>query len=244
MRAEFEHRRVQLAGLVPLARPLGECDDWTQAAVVLRQVPGKAFYRRVAGVLREQALGLDDVWQAIDPESLHRLALDVKAHGSAGRAYLALLRADSVADLGKYRWMLHQDVMQSVWNLRTVYRRLLSVMNQLYHRERRVLDRALDGATAAVPAWALVLLHNANRLELAAPEYAGSAEYDLVRVPHEETWQQAWTAALGMDQSCVMHLLVAYYDDTSARQAHRPDSADRGAVLPGRVASAEGGFVS
>ena len=217
VRAALDARAGALARLVPLARPLGACGDWAEATVVLRQVSNKAFYRRVAGALREEALRLDDVWQALDPEPLHRAAANARSRGAAGRAYLALLRAESVASLGKYRWVLHEEVMQAVWNLRTVYRRLLAAMNQLYHRERRVLDRALDGATQAVPAWALLLLHNANRLELSAPQYA-AAEYDVSRAPLDDTWRQAWTAALGMDRASLMHLFVLYYDEDPRRE--------------------------
>ena len=212
VKRELRRRSKAMSTLVELADRLQPCDQWQEAAIVLRRAAQKRFDKVLASTLRSSESSLRGVWRAVDIEPFHQLIEDAEVRGPSAQAFVALLVARNRASLGKYGWLLKYDEMQTVINLRVVHRQLLMALNRLYRHDVRLLTRTLDAGCDAVPFWALVLLHNANRL---ASARSGSRvrEYGLDWLPHEEIWQNAWTEALVMDRRRVTSLLVEFYRD-------------------------------
>ena len=245
LKAEFARREVALRRLSLLAARCGNAEDWPAAVLTLRNAPPEKFRQALAAVFRGGTVGLKELWQALDPEAFHRLIRDEEYSGRSANAYSALLVVDDLTALGKYAWVLRRDEVQAAFNLRAAHRRLLEALNHLFHHEPRALQLALDRGSEPTATWALVLLHNANRAEKAKARRGATGDYGPVEAPGDEVWQQAWTAALGMDRTRVTQLLVNCYQQRDLQDERNPQVCGplycpAGWHLPTEVASDDG----
>jgi hypothetical protein len=228
---EFQRRETSLTILIALAAGFGPASDWQNAAASLRRASVGEFSAALSRAFRRGGK-LRDAWKALDVEPFHRLLADNELRGRAARAFRALLLAKDPASLGKYAWILKRNEMQAVLNLQSARRRLLMALNEFYHHDWRLLTWALERGGNLVAVWSLVLLHNANRAEHAANARAGRLEYGPVDPPTDETWQQAWTAALEMDHARAMRLLMACYEDDVYRVWRTLEAVDKPLYCP------------
>ncbi len=136
LRTMFALRESGLVSLVTLARRVGQADDWQQALAVLRCVDAQPFEQALATALRQNGVCMVDLWQALDPDAMLALAHDPAHKGPAVRAFCAVLIAPDVAALGKYQWILKHAEIRDLFNLLSVWRRLLAALGSLYRRNR------------------------------------------------------------------------------------------------------------
>jgi hypothetical protein len=228
---EFQRRGRSLVFVLDLAAALGPAGNWQEAAGSLRRATDHEFWAAISRVFRSGGR-LHDAWAACDMEPFHWLLAKNEVRARAARAFRALLLVAEPASLGKYAWILKRNEMQLVLNLQSMRRRLLVALNELYHREWRLLTLAVGQCVNPVAVWAMVLLHNANRLEPAAQPLSGATDYGPIDPPTDEIWQQAWTAALKMDHVRVMRLLMACYSDAAARGARKPNALSHDLCCP------------
>lgn len=210
LRKQFELRAAAFKSLVRLGEQYGECATWQEAAVRLRQAPRAKFGATLAAALRTRNSGLQQVWEAVDPEPFYSRMEDASLRGPTVRAFRMLLSINDASQLGKYSWILKLDEVQDTCNLLQAHRRLSAGLVELYRHHRSALKAALASSTHAVPQWALVLLHNAQRA--VGSEMVAGQEYGPVSLPDDEVWEQAWTEALRMDGPAVTRLLANCYD--------------------------------
>jgi hypothetical protein len=230
VKREFHRRETALSSLMELARR-EPTSDWQDAAVAIRQQSPESFGRALGGSLRHGSVSLKSLWRAIDMEPFHELLDDSEVRGPAARAYFALLVARDAGGLGKYAWVLTHDELRALNNLRVVHDRVLGTVAGIYCRDLRLLTRSLAAGCDPIPFWSLVLLHNAHRARPKAPPVPGK-EYGPVDEPDDDTWQQAWTAALQMDRPRITNLLVASYADSTARQKRAAAASTHVLVCP------------
>ena len=95
-----------------------------------------------------------------------------------------------------------------------------------------MLTRALDRGSDPVVVWGLVLLHNAHRSQLNPKDSQAVRDYGPVPRPDDPLWQQAWTAALGMDHRRLKDFLVLCYQDHTARDDRMAQSMTRELYCP------------
>jgi hypothetical protein len=212
---ELARRETALTRLVRVVAGRSAA-DWRGAAQALRQSPAKT-HEALAKALREGKLTLADAWLALDMEPFHRLLADNELRGRAANAYSALLVADQVSTLGKYSWILQHDELQALNNLRIAHAAFLAGMGRLYCHSVRVLTKSLARGCDPVVVWGLVLLHNAHRSQLNPKDSRVVPDYGPIELPPNELWQQAWTAALGMDRRRITEFLVLCYQHSAGR---------------------------
>jgi hypothetical protein len=211
LRSEYERRERDLVSLHNFGSRYGDCENWYDAAIALRQLSMDDFYNGFRENLSRGSVLLGDLWQAVDPEPLHTLIADNEIRGRATQAFTALLVADDSQDLGRYVWLLKHDEMKAVINLRVVHERLLACLCMLYQRDMRLLTAALQKNCDPIQFWALLLLYNAHRESTANDLPAFGREYGPVTLPALPVWQQAWNCALAMDRPHITKLLVTCY---------------------------------
>jgi hypothetical protein len=107
---------------------------------------------------------------------------------------------------------LKHDALTAAKSLATAHRRLIAAIGQLHDQYPKVLADALGQGNHPVVFWALTLLFNARRKPISAP-IRPKREYGPLRVPAANTWRQAWTVALALDQPSVTQLLIACFKD-------------------------------
>lgn len=219
LEVEFGRRSDDLQSLLVACRSKSST-TWREAAAELRRITPAKCRSVLASRLRQGAVELAEIWNAVDLEPFHGLLKEDETRGRTARAYFALLVAPDAASLGGYGWILKYDQVQALANLRSIHQRLLATVCQLYREERRTLTRCLARCAAPAAVWSLILLHNANRDERRPP--SARAEFGPVEPPKGNVWKQAWTAALEMDRLHVSQLLVERYGSSADEDSGQP----------------------
>jgi hypothetical protein len=207
LRAEFGRRAGALSTLVDLARPLGPCPGWEEAAILLRNAPDAAFHPALCARLRSRPGALRDLWRALDAGPFHALARKPELRGPSAHAFRVLLRTRDPGGLGKYAWVLKAAEVAAVGNLLQAQRRLLTSLRSLYRaRDRALTDAMRDGLTPELH-WAFVLLYNAGLGATTLHEFGPAGECRFEDRPAGGTWYGATACALLIDPGALSSLL-------------------------------------
>ncbi|HUE14731.1 MAG TPA: hypothetical protein VMR25_11245 [Planctomycetaceae bacterium] len=230
LKTDFGRRVDYLQNLLRLCEPKSSAATWEEAAAELRRLAPAKCRSVLASRLRQGAVGLAGLWNAVDLEPFHHLLSEDEVRGRTARAYFALLVAQDAASLGGYGWILKYDDVQAVANLQCVHQRLMETLCQLYSDDRRTLTRCLANGSTPVATWSLILLYNANRSDRRTAN--ARTEFGPVEPADSDVWKQAWTAALEMDRVHVAQLLVECYGSSAIASPVPPGGTSTSLYCP------------
>lgn len=198
-----------LDGLVRVARRLGPCAEWAEAAVAVRNAAPDKLYRALRRGLAEQAPSLRSLWAAMSLEHYRAVLDEPGARGPAASAYRAMLAVPVHAQLGKHAWLLKREEITQVYNLREAQRYLLKGCEAVFRRRPDLIAPALRADFDAPAYWAFVLLYTARRGTPGQRPLPLDSEHRPPRdVPDDAGWLTAWTQATVMDPPAVTALLL------------------------------------
>jgi hypothetical protein len=224
--AFFDQAGPKLAGLVRLARLLAECDDWSSAAIAVRQ----ATIDQVAGAidqgLRTHALSLAELWDFLAEEGFRTALPDAELQGPVGVGYRALLAAADTANLGRHAALLHHEEVQKLFNLRMAQRQAVRAWAALYDRQPALIAQFFQREHHELAYWAMVILYTARRGKPGQYPPPGAHEDGPKRpLPGVERMYQAWAHAAFMDPLAVIPLL-------HVQRSRPPDQPEAGFLCP------------
>lgn len=230
VQAEFDRRVKFLEAFRRWAEPFGKAGDWVGATVKVRQASDADLLDNLAKSIRKQSITLGDLWTALDLEPLHALVDAADVRGNVPRAFRALLTTDRLLP-AQYTFLLKQPALEAAKNLATAHRRLCYSLRQLLDGQPKTVATALANAIHPVVFWGMVLLYNARRRPIDAPQQP-KKEYEASSLPAATIWRQAWTAALEMDEPAVTQLLIESYKDEQVRKKREPSATARPLLCP------------
>lgn len=205
----FDSWADELDGLVRLARRFEPCAGWAEAAVVVRNAPPDKLYRALRRGLAEQAPSLRSLWAAVSLERYRAVLNEPGARGPAASAYRAMLAVPVHAQLGKHGWLLKQEEITQVFNLREAQRTLLKGCEAVFRRRPDLIAPQLRADYDAPAYWAFVLLYTARRGTSGQRPLPLPSEHRPPRdAPDEAGWLTAWAQATVMDPPAVTALLL------------------------------------
>ena len=106
LRKQFAARARALPSLVRLGECFGPCATWQDGAIRIRQAKPPRLAKRLAESLQARAVGLGNLWRAIDLEPFYTRMEDASLRGPTVRAFRTLLSLQDASRLGKYGWIL------------------------------------------------------------------------------------------------------------------------------------------
>jgi hypothetical protein len=225
--ARFGAWAPALEGLLLVARRLGPCAGWREAAVTIRNAGPEDLYGAVHQGLRERGPALSALWDAVSLEAYREVLDRPVLHGPVAVAYRAILDAPEYAQLGEYAWLLKTEEVGHVFNLKQAQRQLLLACERLFSAQPGAIVLALQRDFHVLAYWAFVLLYSARREHANGPR---PVEHPPARQqPDEAGWLRVWAQTAVMDPVRLLPLLVR----ANARQAPGPAEGDalRGIVF-------------
>jgi HEAT repeat protein len=198
----FGDWEADLEGLVAVQSRLGPCAGWREAADGLCKRPQGELAEALASALRGGALSAGLLWGALHFEG-HRAGLDGLV-GEAGNAYRALLAGRPVSELTRYAWLLRHDEPAAVYRLVRAQKALTGALRALYRSAPETVRRSLSGTRYP---HLLAVLEAARWARGGRGRLDGSSCRYYVLLPHEESWWQAWSLALQVDEAGASALL-------------------------------------
>ena len=188
--------------------------DWRRTGSPGRSVCERRHSRERRRARSSHAQRHGRPWRFVGGDRYRAAARAGRFAGSARAgdfAFRLLLTTDGALP-PPYAALLKHDALAAAKNLATAHRRLIAAIGQLNDQNPKVLADALSAGDHPVVFWGLTLLYNARREPITAP-IRPKREYGPLAVPAANTWRQAWTVALALDEPSVTQLLVACFKD-------------------------------
>jgi hypothetical protein len=202
-----------LGAVLAIGRRLVPCADWGEAAVAVRNAGPGDLWRALARGLAEMSPSLHALWESIDLEDYRLVLAEPELHGPAVTAYRAALTAQDHTQLGRHVWLLKEEPVAQVFNLRLAQRHLLQAVEIVLIRRPEVIAAAFRRDHHPAAYWALVLLYTARRGHPGRRPPPQADEHRPARaLPGEGGWLRAWAQATVMNPEAVAPFLVEYHD--------------------------------
>jgi hypothetical protein len=137
LRQAFESWPVTLSGLVRLARrlePNDPCQDWPQAAVLIRKAKPAKLTDTIQNALERREISFDVLWSAVACEPYRDVIRETGIHGPAVSGFRAILTSKDRAHLGRHVKLLRHREVADVYNLRLAQRKALAAMEPILER--------------------------------------------------------------------------------------------------------------
>ena len=222
--------REPYPALFELGDRLQPCADWRDAAGAVASARSEALETALVGLLNARPRALGELWFWFDLEPLFDWAEDEENAGPVAEGLSKLMRADTLARVGRLGQLLKAAEVQALLDLLPARRAFLNLLPMLYHAHFPKLGQWLVPPSGeavkcwlSLP-WSFVIVYNARQGTADGPPMGYPLDPNAVS-PH--LMKQALATALGQAPVAVCGLLAELRDrdDTSpkfARKLHCP----------------------
>ncbi|HEV3168388.1 MAG TPA: hypothetical protein VGZ22_30565 [Isosphaeraceae bacterium] len=208
---QFDDWTASLQGLVQVGRRIEPCTHWHEAAVAIRNAEPEQITRAALEGVSTRDPSLEALWAALSLEDYRDVIAEPGVHGPGVTAYRAILELADPAHLGKHAWLLKEDEVGAVANLRRAQRLLLEACGAAFTEQPDLFATLLRHDRGSMAYWAFVLLYASRRGEPGHRPWPTTEERWPPREPPDDAGaMRAWAQFIIMDPAAGPRFLIEH----------------------------------